>query len=143
MESIRLENEAAKRRRIEERPASPSSDDGPAPWLAAGLVVKVMHQDLGGGKFYRKKGKVVKVHDQYAADVRMIDSQALIRLEQELLETVIPNVGKPVRVVKGTFKGRMATMRGVDLENFCVSVALDDGTEMEGLAYDQVCKVDG
>lgn len=138
VESVRLEHEAAKKRRVVyDRPPS-SPEDGPEPWLAAGLVVKVMHQELSGGKFYRKKGKIEKVHDRFTADVRMLEGGALIRLEQELLETVIPNVGKLVRVVKGTHKGQRATMRGVDFESFCVAVELEDGTEMEGLAYDEV-----
>ncbi|CAE8601915.1 unnamed protein product, partial [Polarella glacialis] len=92
--------------------------------------------------YYKKKGKVEKVRNQYTADVRMVDSRDLIRLEQEMLETVIPNVGKAVRLVKGTHKGRKATMRAVDFEGFCVSVELEDGTLMDGLPYDQVCKID-
>mmetsp|Transcript_99557 Transcript_99557/g.187232 ORF Transcript_99557/g.187232 Transcript_99557/m.187232 type:complete len:439 (-) Transcript_99557:50-1366(-) len=159
MEKVRLEHEAAKKRRLGEETsaAAPSalpgrgataadSDEsparGPAAWLAAGLVVKVMHQDLADGKFYRKKGKVEKVHDRYTADVRMIEGKSLIRLEQEMLETVIPNVGKPVRIVKGTHKGWRAVMRKVDIEGFCVGVELEDGTEMDGLGYDEVCKID-
>merc|ERR1712194_611883 len=132
--------EAAKRRRVE--PSSSSEDGSSEPWLAAGLVVKVMHDELAGGKYHRKKGLVEKVHDQYTADIRMVDSKDLIRLEQEMLETLIPNVGKPVRVVKGTHKGARATMRAVDFESFSVDVELEDGTVMEGLGYDEVCKVD-
>jgi len=142
MESVRLEHEAAKKRqRLIERPPSPP-EDGPQPWLAAGLIVKVMHQDLAGGKFYRKKGRIEKVHDQYVADVRMLEGAALIRIEQEMLETVIPNMGKQVRIVKGTHKGCFAKMKAVDFEQFAVSIILDDGTEMEGVGYDEVCKVD-
>lgn len=141
MESVRLEHEAAKRKRVEE-PSPPSSSSDPLePWLAAGLVVKVMHQELADGKFYRKKGRVEKVHNQYTGDIRMLEGGALIRLEQEMLETVIPNVGKQVRLVKGTHKGRLATMRGIDVGRFCVHVTLDDGTDMDGLGYDEVCKV--
>jgi len=141
MEQVRLEHEAAKKRRVE--PPSPSSESsGTEPWLAAGLVVKIMHEELAGGKYHRKKGLVEKVHDQYTADIRMVDSKDLIRLEQEMVETVIPNVGKPVRIVKGTHKGAKATMRAVDFESFSVEVELEDGTVMEGLGYDEVCKVE-
>jgi len=149
MESVRLEHEAAKRRKVEEKPApfpdseeSAASEDALEPWVAQGLIVKVMHQDLAGGKYYRKKGRIEKVHDRFTADIRMLEGKTLIRLEQELLETVIPNVGKPVRLVKGTFKGKRATMRSVDFESFSVCVELEDGTEMEGLGYDEVCKIE-
>eukprot|EP00933_Yihiella_yeosuensis_P025865 TRINITY_DN20058_c0_g1_i1.p1 TRINITY_DN20058_c0_g1~~TRINITY_DN20058_c0_g1_i1.p1 ORF type:complete len:405 (-),score=114.20 TRINITY_DN20058_c0_g1_i1:139-1353(-) len=142
-EQIRLEHEAAKRQKLaEQAPASPSSESPSSgePWLTVGLVVKVMHQELAGGKYYRKKGKVEKVRNQYTADVRMVEAKDLIRLEQEMLETVIPNVGKMVLLVKGNYKGKKATMRAVDFENFSVSVELEDGTVMEGLGYDEVCK---
>lgn len=140
MEKVMREHEA-KKRKLEEKPPSSPSSDAAEPWVAAGLVVKVMHADLGDGKFYRKKGRIEKVQDdKYSADIRMVESKALIRLEQEMLETVIPNVGKAVLVVKGAFKGRRATMRGVNIQNFCVAVELDDGTQMDGMGYDEVCK---
>jgi len=165
MESVRLEHEASKHRRLQvggdltssgtdSRPREVHADSLPddlslqeqaqlpEAWVAAGLVVKVMHKELADGKYYRKKALIEKVHNRFTADVRIIDSRALIRIEQEMLETVIPNVGKVVRIVKGTHKGFRAVMRAVCIEGFCVSVELEDGTFMEGLGYDEVCKVD-
>eukprot|EP00929_Paragymnodinium_shiwhaense_P044038 TRINITY_DN22596_c0_g1_i1.p1 TRINITY_DN22596_c0_g1~~TRINITY_DN22596_c0_g1_i1.p1 ORF type:complete len:415 (+),score=161.14 TRINITY_DN22596_c0_g1_i1:134-1378(+) len=143
MEQIRQEHEAAKKRKAEQEASPPSSPaDNAEPWLAAGLIVKVMHQELADGKFYRKKAKVEKVHERFMADVRMVDSKTLIRLDQEMLETVIPNVGKPVRLVKGSHKGQRGSMKAVDFEAFSVTVELEDGTVMEGMGYDEVCKVD-
>lgn len=141
VEQLRLEHEASKRQKTEAEDDSPSeSPSGSEPWLTAGLVVKVMNQDLAGGKYYRKKAKVEKVRQQFTADVRMVEAKDLIRLDQEMLETVIPNVGKPVVIVKGSHKGKRATMSAVNFEGFCVSVKLEDGTVMEGLRYDEVCK---
>jgi len=146
VEQIRLEHEESKRAKTEAAkpdPDSPSdSPSGADPWLSAGIVVKVMNQELAGGKYHRKKGKVEKVRNQFSADIRMVETKDLIRLDQEMLETVIPNVGKVVLVVKGSHKGKKATMRAVDFEGFCVSVELEDGTLMEGLRYDEVCKVE-
>eukprot|EP00434_Breviolum_minutum_P037609 symbB.v1.2.033354.t1/scaffold4121.1/size44329/5 len=145
VEKIRLEHEEAKRQKLQqEAPDSPSesSSSGSEPWLCEGIIVKVMHQDLAGGKYYRKKGKVVRVRQQFAAEIRMVEGRDLIRLDQEVLETVIPNLGKPVMVVKGPFRGKTARMRTVDLEGFCVSVELDDSRVVEGLRYDQVCKIE-
>lgn len=160
MEQVRLEHEAAKqaalgrssggsaqgedtskRRRLEEPVASKEPEPSAKPWLAKDLIVKVMHQDLAGGKYYRKKARVERVRkDGFSADVRMVEGNDLIRVEQEMIETVIPNIGKPLRVIKGTHRGWKAKMRAVDMEGFCVTVELDDGTVMEGLGYDEVCK---
>ena len=59
-----------------------------------------------------------------------------------MLETVIPNLGKQVKVVKGPFSGKLGKMRNVDLEGFCVAVELEDSRVVENLRYDQVCKVE-
>lgn len=145
MEQVRLEHEAKKQKvggKQEIFDEVSSSDDATEAWLTAGIVVKVMHKELADGKYYRKKGKVEKVHDRFTADIRMAEDKALVRLDQELLETVIPNVGKTVRVVKGSHKGSRATMRAVDFESFSVTVELEDGNEMDGLGYDEVCKID-
>lgn len=144
VERIRLEHEESKRQKLQPAPASPSesSSSGSEPWLTEGIIVKVMHQDLAGGKYYRKKGKVEKVRKQFTADIRMVESRDLIRLDQEMLETVIPNLGKPVMVVKGQYKGKKGHMRTVDLEAFCVTVQLEDGRDVEGLRYDEVCKTE-
>lgn len=144
VEQLRLEHEASKKQKAEVADADSPSDSpsGSEPWLTAGLIVKVMNQDLAGGKYYRKKAKVEKVRQQFTADVRMVEAKDLIRLDQEMLETVIPNVGKTVVIVKGSHKGKRATMSAVNFEGFCVSVKLEDGTVMEGLRYNEVCKIE-
>jgi len=159
-EEIMLEHEASKKQKLSGAPfglgASSSSasrmpkleidepDDtgsGSAPtWVAAGLIVKVMHSELANGKYYRKKGTIEKVKERYAAHVRMAESKDLIKVEQELLETVIPQVGRSVVVVKGGFRGRKGELKAVDFENFSVTVKLSDGTVMEGLGYEEICK---
>eukprot|EP00437_Effrenium_voratum_P039858 CAMPEP_0181463522 /NCGR_PEP_ID=MMETSP1110-20121109/34958_1 /TAXON_ID=174948 /ORGANISM="Symbiodinium sp., Strain CCMP421" /LENGTH=396 /DNA_ID=CAMNT_0023588223 /DNA_START=47 /DNA_END=1233 /DNA_ORIENTATION=- len=138
VEKIKLEHEDAKRRKLQqeapEAPESPSesSSSGNEPWLCEGIIVKVMHQELAGGKYYRKKGKVERVRQQFAAEIRMAEGRDLIRLDQEMLETVIPNLGKPVMVVKGQYAGKRARMRSVDLEAFCVSIEFEDSRVVEG-----------
>ena len=37
--------------------------------------MKVMHKELAGGKYYRKKGRVVRVKEQFAAEIRMVEGK--------------------------------------------------------------------
>ena len=76
-------------------------------WLAEGIVVKVVHKDLGNGKYHRKKGVVQKVADKYIGTVKLFDIGAVLALDQQYLETVIPNIG-----------GRYVTTKG-DRESVC------------------------
>ena len=62
---------------------------------------------------------------------------------QEELETVIPAIGGAVRIVNGRkSKGYTGTLQGVDEDAECLSVTLQDGSVVAGLAYDDVCKLD-
>ena len=57
---------------------------------AQGVVVKVIHKKL----YYRQKGVVEGLHDQYTAVVRMLESGDKVKFDQARLETVIPAIGK-------------------------------------------------
>ncbi|CDJ59794.1 hypothetical protein, conserved [Eimeria maxima] len=59
-------------------------------WLQPGLIVKVMHKTLGDGKYYKQKGVVKSVDGRYAAVLEMLEGGAILKLDQEYLETVIP-----------------------------------------------------
>ena len=60
---------------------------------AQGIVVKVMHKKLGD-KYYRKKGVVESLKDEFTAIVQMLDSKDKLKIDQLHLETVIPAIGE-------------------------------------------------
>jgi hypothetical protein len=59
-------------------------------WLQEGIVVKILNKAVGDGKYFNKKGIVMKVIDNFAAKVKV--DAALLQLDQEDLQTVIPKV---------------------------------------------------
>ncbi|XP_070397048.1 DNA/RNA-binding protein KIN17 [Dermacentor albipictus] len=95
-------------------------------WITRDIVVKVMAKKLGE-KYYKKKGVVEDVEDRYVATVRMLDSNDVLRLDQSHLETVIPNIGRRVKVVNGAYRGQEATLLEVDQAGFCAKLRLDSG----------------
>lgn len=62
-------------------------------WLHPGILVKVMNKSLSDGRFYKQKGSVLRVLDDYVGEVYMNDSGTTLRLDQADLETVVPKVG--------------------------------------------------
>ena len=52
--------------------------------------------------------QVEKMVDRYTARIRMLDSGDLLSLDQDDLETVVPSVGRRVRLVKGAWRGEEA-----------------------------------
>lgn len=61
-------------------------------WLQVGLVVKVLNKKVGGGKYYKKKARVRKVVEKYIGEVKMLESGDRLRVDQDDLETVRPQV---------------------------------------------------
>ena len=64
------------------------------------------------------------------------------KLDQDDLETVIPSIGGKVRLVNGRRRGEVATLQAIDEARFCVRVELADGTVLDGVEYEDACKID-
>nr|CAD7453283.1 unnamed protein product [Timema tahoe] len=95
-------------------------------WITEDIVVKVIAKSLGE-KYYKKKGVIVDVPTKYVAVVSMFESGHKLKLDQAHLETVIPAVGRTVKVVNGAYRGSIATMKDLDEKNFCVTVEIASG----------------
>jgi len=114
-------------------------------WLAQGIVVKVVNKKLLDGRYYKVKGVVERVADRYSGHVRMHSDGALVKLDQDDLETVVPQVGSTVLVLNGRCRGETATLLSIDQERFCVTAKVDGGEQrgrvLEGVEYEDICKV--
>lgn len=77
-----------KSRKIKEAASQAAADYGTisGAWISKGLVVKVMAKQLHD--YYKKKGAIVRLHDPYVAEVEMLDTGDVIRIDQAQLETV-------------------------------------------------------
>jgi len=130
----------------------PSHPDADADWwVEPGIMVKVLHKDLCGGKYYKKKGEILKVSDRYAADIKMLEDGDVIRVDQDDLETVIPGINCSVNIVRGPWRGHMGTLEAVHIEKFCADVRITKGQILQdtgrseviirNIPYESICKV--
>ncbi|XP_037411441.1 KIN17-like protein [Triticum dicoccoides] len=116
-------------------------------WLCPGIVVKVMSKSLAekGHHYYKHKGLVKRVIDRYVGEIEMLESKHVVRVDQDELETVIPQIGRLVRVVNGAYRGSNARLLSVDTERFSarlqVEKGLYDGRILEAVEYEDICKV--
>ncbi len=111
------------------------------PWIQIGLIVKVLHKELAGGKYYKSKGRIIATHQDYVAEIEMLDSSDIVRVDEVYLETVIPALQGRVCMVKGTFRGEVGILQDVDVEHFQATLVLDSGKVLESLEYDTFCKI--
>lgn len=114
-------------------------------WLCEGIIVKVMSKGLVEKGYYKQKGLVRKVIDKYVGEIEMIESKHVLRVDQEELETVIPQIGGLVSIVNGAYRGENARLLGVNTEKFCAKVQIEkgvyDGRVLPAVEYEDICKL--
>ena len=100
--------------------------------------MKVVTKSLGD-KYYKKKGWVKEVIDDFAALVVMNDTGAKVKLDQDHLETVVPQEGREVVILWGVHQGQTAILKSIDTDNFRATLKLSDGDKVK-LPYEQFSK---
>ncbi|XP_023321483.1 DNA/RNA-binding protein KIN17-like [Eurytemora carolleeae] len=109
-----------------------------APWLRKNIVVKIVAKSLGD-KYYKKKGFIKELVDDYVGLVVVNDTGAKLKLDQEHLETVIPQVGRDVVILVGKHRGATAVLRTIDTDKFSGVLKLDSGDKIT-LPYEHFSK---
>ncbi|WCJ19603.1 KIN17-like protein [Euphorbia peplus] len=114
-------------------------------WLCEGIIVKVMSKALAEKGYYKQKGVVRKVIDKYVGEIEMLESKHLLRVDQEELETVIPQIGGLVKIVNGAYRGSNARLLEVNTEKFCAHVRIEkgiyDGRVLKAVEYEDISKL--
>ncbi|KAL6888517.1 hypothetical protein ACP4OV_009543 [Aristida adscensionis] len=114
-------------------------------WLCPGIVVKVMSKSLAEKGYYKQKGVVKRVIDKYVGEIEMLESKHVLRVDQDELETVIPQIGGLVRIVNGAYRGSNARLLSVDTDKFCAKVQVEkglyDGKILGAIEYEDICKI--
>ncbi|XP_057476016.1 KIN17-like protein [Actinidia eriantha] len=114
-------------------------------WLCEGIIVKVMSKALAEKGYYKQKGVVRKVIDKYVGEIEMLESKHVLRVDQDELETVIPQIGGLVRITNGAYRGSNARLLAVDTDKFCAKVQIEkgiyDGRVLQAVEYEDICKI--
>merc|ERR1712150_395553 len=106
------------------------------------LIVKCMSKSIQNGMYYKKKGEIINVKIQdnrFIAKIRMKDN-CVLNIPQKALETVIPALGRKVKIVKWGKSSKSTLIGEVGL---MVRISEDDddkGVTITGVNYDYICK---
>lgn len=106
--------------------AAAANRKGPGPWLAEGIIVKIMSKALKEHGYYKQKGTVMRVIDRYIGEIEMSGSGDVVRVDQAELETVIPQPGGGVLVVAGPMRGCKGTLVAIDEKAYAAEVKVVD-----------------
>lgn len=128
----------------------PPAAAGPAraPWLAEGVVVKIVSKALRGAGYYGAKAAVVRLLDGgFVGELEVLGSGDVLRVDQAELETVVPKPGGRVAVLAGRARGARGVLASIDEKRFQGEVRLDgregQGGEALWLEYEEFTKLAG
>jgi hypothetical protein len=114
-------------------------------WITDGIVVKVMDKKLADGKYYKQKGVIQDVIDKFTAQIKMLESGHVLKVDQSDLETVIPALDHEVVVVNGPYRSETATLLKLDERSFSVTIRLETGPSkgktVDRIPLEEVCKI--
>ena len=68
-------------------------------WIRKNIVVKVMSPALKPHGYYKQKGTTLDIIDGHIAEIEMLDSGDVVRVDEAELETVVPKPGGMVVIV--------------------------------------------
>jgi len=113
-------------------------------WLHKNIVVKIATNKLGE-KYYKKKAVVLDVDDKYTANIKLLDSGSVIKIDQAHLETVLPAIGKQVLILNGAYRGETATLEAINEKDFNAKLMISSGTLngriVNGVQYEDISKI--
>ena len=118
----------------------PSILTKPERWIQKGAVVKVMSKALDG--FYKQKGEIKEVTGLRAV-VKLINGGKKAKFVQNDLETVIPQPGREIIVMKGELAKKTGILKEIRQKEFRVlcEVKLTDTESVESLfKFDEISK---
>jgi DNA/RNA-binding protein KIN17 len=127
------------------------------PWLCRDILVRIVHKTLGDGIYFKRKAAVDELVNQSGttARVTVLDSSPnqrdggggggggdVLELDQDDLETVVPKqTGKRVRILRGQYRGKRATVVELDKRKYRAVLELSDGTILDRFDYDDFSKL--
>ncbi|MED6207495.1 hypothetical protein PIB30_036364 [Stylosanthes scabra] len=113
-------------------------------WLASHIRVRVISQDIKGGRLYLKKAQVLDVVGPSTCDISMDESKEIVQgVSQDMLETALPRRGGPVLVLSGKYKGAFGSLIERDLDREVGVVRDADTHELLNVKLEQIAEYIG
>ncbi|KAH6783567.1 hypothetical protein C2S52_008526 [Perilla frutescens var. hirtella] len=113
-------------------------------WLRNHIRVRIISEELKGGRLFLKKAVVVDVVGPGFCDISVDESRELVQgVDQELLETALPKRGGPVIVLYGRHKGVYGSLLERDSEKETGVIRDAETHELLNVKLEQVAEYTG
>ncbi|RYR14097.1 hypothetical protein Ahy_B04g070741 isoform A [Arachis hypogaea] len=113
-------------------------------WLTSHIRVRVISQNIKGGRLYLKKAQVLDVVGPLTCDISMDESKEIVQgVSQDMLETALPRRGGPVLVLSGKYKGAFGSLVERDLDREVGVVRDADTHQLLNVKLEQIAEYIG
>ncbi|XP_059491100.1 DNA/RNA-binding protein KIN17 [Neocloeon triangulifer] len=113
---VQKEYRVKEENRLKEERLSSDDEEEEESWLIEGIIVKIVTKALGE-KYHNQKAVITKVKDGQAY-VEVLSTGHKLKLGEDHLQTVIPQPGKHVLILKGEYRGKKAILEEVLVDRF-------------------------
>jgi len=114
----------------------------PLTWVLPGLQVRVTSKKAHDGRLYNCKVPVHDVLDEFSFSILGPDSRLYDDLKESQIQTTIPSLSHPVKILKEPHRGAVARLMMRNRKENLVSVQLvEEPFEVLELSQDEVCAV--
>ncbi|KAM9999915.1 hypothetical protein ACTFIZ_008366 [Dictyostelium cf. discoideum] len=135
-EKLEFEKQQQQQQQQQQLNSNSNNNNEEKPWIIKDIVVKIIDKELANGKYYKQKGYIVSVENEFLAKVKLLDSGDILKIDQTFLETVIPQIGSTVIIVNGKYRGKDATIKDVNFDDFNAKLYLKDNDITITLPYE-------
>ena len=111
-------------------------------WLTTNIVVRIVDKKFRGGKHYNEKVSVMDVYKKGECQILLNDGNLVDGVKQKYLETVVPQVGGKVLVLRGKRKGLKGTVLEKNTKKSKATVEITEcGSKKEkSFSYDDIAE---
>jgi hypothetical protein len=109
------------------------------PWVHPNLIVRIKDKELKNGEYFNKKAKIIQIIDEFVAELEVLDNKAKIKIDQLLLEAVIPAINSSVIILCGDHKWEKGKLIEINLKEKYVIVEKDN--QQLYIAINGICKI--
>jgi len=113
------------------------------PWIKKNLLVRIKDRNLSNGEYYDLKGLIQNVFDSYLAEVKILETNIVLRIDQEFLEPIIPKLNSHVEILYGKNKGKIGILKQVyeNTKTALLETSIDNIDEIFHVYLNGICKV--
>ena len=108
-------------------------------WIHENLIVKIKDNTLKNGEYFNKKAKIINVIDKFLAEIELIDNKNKIRIDQLLIEPIIPAINSNVIILCGTHKWKIGKLTELNIKNKYVKVEINENINY--ISIRGICKI--